>query len=80
MDQRDRHLLDKQFHWLGSTSPNLGVVALTMMTVFAGGVFFGGTLLPAEKSPARPFETTVAETVSSPSAPPIMIAAQSSRF
>jgi hypothetical protein len=80
MDQRDRHLLDKQFHWLGSTSPNLGVVALTMMTVFAGGVFFGGTLLPAEKSPARPFVTTVAETSGAPSATPIMIAAQTSRF
>jgi hypothetical protein len=78
MDQRDRHLLDKQFCWLGSASPNLGVVALMMMTVFAGGVFFGGALFPAEKGPMRPFATTVAETAGS--ATPIMIAVQNSRF
>jgi hypothetical protein len=37
LDQRDQLLLDKQFCWLRPTSPNLGCVALAMMTVLVGG-------------------------------------------
>jgi hypothetical protein len=80
MDQRDQLLLDKQFCWLRPTSPNLGVVALTMMTVFIGGVIFGGAVYPAERSPVQEFGASSAETGSPPSSATIMIAAQNANF
>jgi hypothetical protein len=79
VDQRDQRLLDKQFCWLSSTYPNVGVVALTMMTLFVGGVLFGGALFPPERSPVH-LGTSVAETEGPPSPLPIMIAARSTGF
>jgi hypothetical protein len=80
MDQRDQLLLDKQFRWLRSTSPNLGVVALTMMTVVIGGILFGGAVYPAERNPVQQLGASTAETGGPPSLATIMIAAQNTSF
>jgi hypothetical protein len=80
MDQRDQLLLDKQFCWLRSTSPNLGVVALTMMTVFVGGILLGGAVYPAERNPVQRFGASPAETGGPRSLATIMIAAQNTNF
>jgi hypothetical protein len=80
MDQRDQLLLDKQFCWLRSTSPNLAVVAFAMMTVFVGGVIFGGALYPAARNPVQQFGASTAETGGARSLATIMIAAQNTNF
>jgi hypothetical protein len=80
MDQRDQLLLDKQFRWLRPTSPNLGVVALTMLTVFVGGIFFGGAVYPAERNPVQPLGASTAETGGASSLATIMIAGQNTSF
>lgn len=80
MDQRDQLLLEKQFRWLRSTSPNLGVVALTMMTVFVGGILFSSAVFPPERNPVRRLGASAAETGGATSLAAAMSAAQNTSF
>ena len=54
MTRRDWDLLDKQFHWLVPTSNNNGIVLLTIVGIFLGGITLSGTLSVHQSKANRP--------------------------